>query len=79
MSKSKPPIDQFIEENRLVRKPEVQTLLNISRATLARWIKSGKFIQPTMIQSGRAIWHFKDVKQWIDDQQLITQDSSSQV
>jgi len=68
MNHSQPPIEQYIEENRLVRKPELQKLLSISRATLARWIKSGKFIQPSMKQSGRSIWLFKDVQQWIAEQ-----------
>lgn len=70
MADIKAPIEQYIEENRLVRKPELQALLSISRPTLARWIKSGKFIQPAMRQSGRAIWHFKDIKKWIKEQQL---------
>jgi len=67
------PIEQYIEENRNVRKPEIQRLLDISRATLGRWIKSGKFIKPAMKQNGRSIWLFKDVQQWITEQKVKEQ------
>ena len=73
MNNAIPPIEQYIEENRNVRKPEIQRLLDISRATLGRWINSGKFIQPAMKQSGRSIWLFKDVQQWITEQKIKEQ------
>ncbi|GIU46533.1 helix-turn-helix transcriptional regulator [Shewanella algidipiscicola] len=56
---------QYLDENRLVKKPELQRLLGISRSTLGRWIKSGQFPPPVLIQSGRSFWRFKDIDQWL--------------
>ncbi|WP_448247583.1 helix-turn-helix transcriptional regulator [Thalassotalea agariperforans] len=66
INKSKPPIEHYIEENRLVRKPEIQKLLGISRATLWRKIKSGNFIAPALVQNGRSVWLFKDVLRYME-------------
>ena len=59
-------LELYIEEERLVRKPEIQKLLGISRSSLGRWIKTGKFPQPSFIQSQRSYWKFKDVVDWIN-------------
>ena len=58
------PLELYIDENRLLRKPELQKLLGISRPTLARWISNGKFPPPDFVQSGRSIWLFKSYKDW---------------
>lgn len=60
------PLELYIEENRLLRKPEILELLNISRATLYRWIKKGAFPPPAFIQSGQSVWHFKDYLHWLE-------------
>lgn len=60
------PIDQYIDENRMLKKPEVQRLLNVSRSTLARRVKRRQFPQPIGIQNGRSLWRFKDVQLWLN-------------
>lgn len=55
----------YLDENRLVKKPEIQKLLGISRSTLGRKVKSGQFPPPALIQSGRSCWRFKDVHEWL--------------
>ncbi|MCH1926394.1 AlpA family phage regulatory protein [Shewanella sp. C32] len=55
----------YIENSRLVRKPELEQLLGIKRTTLWRWIKSGKFPKPTLVQSGRSYWRFEDIHNWL--------------
>jgi len=60
------PVEQYIDENRLLGKPEVQELLGISRSTLARRIKKRQFPAPAVIQNGRSLWRFKDVQLWLD-------------
>jgi prophage regulatory protein len=66
------PIEQYIDENRMLGKPEVQRLLKISRSTLARRIKNNQCPLPAMIQNGRSLWQFKDVQLWLD-QNLLRQ------
>jgi len=58
------PIEQYIDENRMLGKPEIQKLLKISRSTLARRIKKKQFIPPTIKQNGRSYWRFKDYQEW---------------
>jgi len=55
----------YLDDNRLVKKPELQKLLGVSRSTLGRWVKAGKFPPPTLIQNGRSRWRFKDVHEWL--------------
>ncbi len=55
----------YLDENRLVKKPEIQKLLGISRSTLGRRVKSGQFPQPALIQNGRSCWRFKDIHKWL--------------
>jgi len=59
------PIEQYIDEKRLLRKPELQKLLGVSRATLGRWIKGGKFPPPSLIQNGRSMWSFDIYQLWL--------------
>ena len=60
------PIEQYIDENRMFSKPDIQKLLNVSRSTLARWVKSRKFPEPFIIQNNRSLWRFKDVHRWYE-------------
>lgn len=55
----------YLDDNRLVKKPEIQKLLGVSRSTLGRWIKSSKFPPPTLTQNGHSRWRFKDVHEWL--------------
>ena len=63
--KKLPNIAMYIDNARLIKKPELQKLLNISRSTLGRWIKSGDFPPPAKIINGRSLWHFQDVNRWM--------------
>ncbi len=58
------PIEQYIDDNRMLSKPDIQKLLKISRSTLARRINTGQFIPPTIKQNGRSYWRFKDYQDW---------------
>ncbi|MBO1271962.1 helix-turn-helix domain-containing protein [Shewanella sp. 4t3-1-2LB] len=55
----------YLEANRLIKKPEIQRLLGISRSTLGRWIKAGKFPAPKLTQNGSQRWLFEDVHKWL--------------
>ena len=62
-------LELYIEDERLLRKPEIQKLLGVSRSTLGRWIKTGKFPHPTFIQNQRSFWQFKAIKEWLNSKQ----------
>lgn len=65
--KKLPDIAMYIDNARLIKKPELQKLLNVSRSTLGRWIKSGNFPPPAKIINGRSLWHFHDIDRWISE------------
>lgn len=50
---------------RVIRIPEMLTLLNISRSTLYRWIKNKKIIQP-LSKNGQIIgWTVSSYRAWL--------------
>ena len=59
-------VELYIDESRLLKKADLQKLLNISRSTLYRWIKRGEFPPPAFIQAGKGNWHFKDYVRWLE-------------
>jgi len=63
--KKLPNLAMYIDDARMIKKPELQKLLNISRSTLGRWIKAGHFPPPAHVINGRSMWHFQDYKNWL--------------
>ncbi|KDC50741.1 helix-turn-helix transcriptional regulator [Pseudoalteromonas fuliginea] len=63
--KKLPDLSMYIDDARMIKKPELQKLLNISRSTLGRWIKAGHFPPPAHVINGRSMWHFQDYKNWL--------------
>ena len=63
--KKLPDLAMYIDDARMIKKPELQKLLNISRSTLGRWIKAGHFPPPAHVINGRSMWHFQDYKNWL--------------
>jgi prophage regulatory protein len=57
----------YLDDNRLVKKPEIQKLLGISPSTLTRRVKRGQFPPPALIQNGRSSWRFKDLHEWLSN------------
>lgn len=56
----------YIDQNRVVMRPEVQKLLGgISRSTLGRRVKSGEFPSPKLTIKRHSCWIFKDIHKWL--------------
>lgn len=49
----------------LIRLPELLRLVPVSRGTIWRWHRAGKFPRPVRI-GGRAAWVRSEVDAWID-------------
>lgn len=53
-----------LPESGFINKDQVLQLLPVSRATLYRYIKSGKF--PASIKLGRlSLWNVDDIRSWM--------------
>ncbi|MFV7784207.1 helix-turn-helix transcriptional regulator [Shewanella marisflavi] len=67
LDKESDHLAMYIEDTRLVYKQHIQHVFGISRSTLYRWVKSGKFPEPIMTQNGRSCWLFKDIHEWFNE------------
>lgn len=64
------PDTAFIRAAHLVRDPkhpERANPLDISMATLWRYVADGRFPQPARLSAGMTVWHVGEVRQWIKD------------
>lgn len=61
-------LEMYIDENRLIRRPKILQLLGISRSTLRRQIKAGRFPPPIDNGDYHSSWRFKDVQEWLSNQ-----------
>lgn len=53
---------------KLLRVRDVLALIPISRSTLRKWIKVGRFPKPTQMGERIAVWNESVVKDWIENQ-----------
>ncbi|WP_434953172.1 helix-turn-helix transcriptional regulator [Shewanella sp. HL-SH4] len=60
-------LEMYIDENRLIKRPKVLQLLNISKSTLRRRIKAGHFPPPIDEGDYHPSWRFKDVQEWLSN------------
>lgn len=51
-------------------KPASKGYLNISKATLFRWIKEGKFPEPTRLSSKMVVWSKLEIDEWLEKNNL---------
>ncbi len=66
---TKDPLEDYIDDKRILRIPKILTLVSISKATLYRWIDKGCFPPASFKQAGRLCWHFEVVQHWLDSRQ----------
>ena len=52
--------------DRLIRRPEVESLTGLSRSTIYAWIKTGDFPAPVSLGSRLVAWRERDVTDWIE-------------
>ena len=51
-------------------KPASKGYLNISKATLFRWIKEGKFPKPTRLSPKLVVWSKFEIDEWLEKNNL---------
>lgn len=52
--------------DRLIRRPEVESLTGLSRSTIYAWIRSGDFPAPVPLGARLVAWRESDVTAWIE-------------
>lgn len=51
--------------DRLLRRPEVEARVGLSRSTLYQWMADGKFPKPVALGARLVAWRESEIDQWI--------------
>ena len=51
--------------NKLLKRPEVEAVTHLSRASIYSKIKAGNFPLPVRLGSNSVAWHAEDIDRWI--------------
>ena len=54
---------------KLIRRPEVESRIGISRSTLYDWMKRGEFPQPVKLGARLVAWRESDVTEWLESRE----------
>lgn len=55
--------------NRLLRRPEVEARTGLSRSTIYDWMKRGDFPQPVKLGARLVAWRESDVTEWLESRE----------
>lgn len=66
--------DQMTAEKKFIRIPEILEILCVSRTTLSRLIKNGKFPKGRMLSARLIVWERKEVEDWISPKKSENKD-----
>ena len=61
---SKDSQDSQEPERKIIRHEEIRKMLGVSRSTLYRYIKYGRFVAPIQLSQNSSGWYYKDVEEW---------------
>ena len=54
---------------KLLRRPEVESITGLSRSTLYDWMKRGEFPQPVKLGTRLVAWRASDVNAWLESRE----------
>ncbi|MFM0752606.1 AlpA family phage regulatory protein [Paraburkholderia strydomiana] len=60
------------EREKIVRAPELQEWIGLSRSTVWRLVKVGEFPAPIRLHGNAVAWREQDVNEWIKSRPLAT-------
>lgn len=61
-----------LKQLRIVRRPEVEKVTGLSRATLYRLIAAGEFPAPVRLTAGYAVgWRASEVREWLESRETV--------
>ena len=65
------------EREKIVRAPELQEWIGLSRSTVWRLVKAGEFPAPIRLHGNAVAWREQDVNEWIKSRPLATTEQES--
>lgn len=63
------PVLREKEQQRLIRRPEVEARTGLSRSTLYDWMKRGEFPQPVKLGARLVAWRESDIAAWLESRE----------
>ena len=54
-----------MNDERFLRRKEVEALTGLSRATIYRMMAEGRFVRPYRIGKSAVRWRYSDVREWL--------------
>lgn len=61
-----------LQQLRIIRRPEVERITGLSRATLYRLIGDGSFPAPVKLTAGNAVgWRAGDIREWLESRERV--------
>ena len=55
--------------DKLLRRPEVETLTGLSRSTIYSWLQRGDFPQPVKLGTRLVAWRESDITAWLESRE----------
>ena len=52
--------------DRMLRRPEVEAITGLSRASLYRYLAEGRFVRPYRVGKAAVRWRYSEVMNWIN-------------
>jgi len=59
-----------MQNERLLRLPEVAEIVGLARPTIYRYTKDGKFPRPVKVGSRNIRWRWSDVLKWMESREV---------
>ena len=54
-----------MNDDRYIRRPEVEALTGLSRASIYRMMAEGRFVRPYRIGKNAVRWRYTDIRDWL--------------
>lgn len=54
-----------MNDDRYMRRPEVEVLTGLSRASIYRMMAEGRFVRPYRIGKSAVRWRYSDIRDWL--------------
>lgn len=55
--------------DKLLRRPEVESVTGLGRSTLYDWMSRGEFPQPVKLGTRLVAWRQSDIEQWLESRE----------
>ena len=71
------PAEKSIPDDQLLRISDVVRLTTLSKSCINLWVAQGRFPKPITLSKTVKLWSIKNIRQWIDEQQLGQRQTAS--